>query len=216
MFPFYFITDPVFTAPTRAVIIAGGRCPLESVVQAIEGGARLIQYRDKINTRRVMYENAKHLREITAQAGATLIINDQIDLALAVSADGVHLGQNDLPIHAARKMLGRKAVVGISTHTLEQAVAAELEGADYIGFGPLFKTTTKNDANAPTGISPIVEISQRVKIPLVAIGGIEQAHLPEIFSAGATSVVAISAISGNIESNVRAWIKIIQSILGSA
>jgi len=203
MFPVYFITDSIFK--------------IESVIEAIAGGARLIQYRDKINTRRVMYENAKRLCEITAQIGATLIINDQIDLALAVGANGVHLGQNDLPIGAARKILGDKAIVGRSTHTLEEAITAELEGADYIGFGPLFKTKTKADAHPPTGIAPITQIKQKVKIPLYAIGGIEINHLPAIFAAGANGVAAISALScgatcpADIASNVREWIKIGQS-----
>lgn len=207
MFPFYFITDPVFEG--------GSASPTESVVQAMAGGARLIQYRDKINTRRVMYENAKRLREITDQVGATLIINDQIDLALAVSANGVHLGQGDLPIGTARKILGSASIVGISTHTLEEAVIAEQQGASYIGFGPIFKTNTKNDTRSATGISAIAQISQSVKIPLFAIGGIEKTHLPAIFSAGANGVAAISAVSGNVELNVREWIKTIHAILDS-
>ncbi|MBI3598138.1 MAG: thiamine phosphate synthase [Nitrospirae bacterium] len=205
MFPFYFITDPIFEEGF----------PLKAVTQAIAGGARLIQYRDKVNTRSVMYENAKRLREITAQAGATLIINDQIDLALAVGADGVHLGQNDLPISAARKISGKKArggrplIVGISTHTFDEAISAEIEGADYIGFGPIFKTKTKADLRLPTGISPIVQIKQKVKIPLVAIGGITQKDLLAIFDAGANGVAAISAVADDIESNVREWMKTI-------
>lgn len=211
MFPFYFITNPIAGEGTASA----SHCPLESVVQAIAGGARLIQYRDKINTRRVMYENAKRLREITAKVGATLIINDQIDLALAVGADGVHLGQGDLPIGTARKILGSEAIVGISTHTLEEAVIAEQQGANYIGFGPLFKTNTKHDTRSPTGIAAITQISQRVKIPLFAIGGIEKTHLPAIFSAGANGVAAISAVSGDVELNVREWIKAIHAILNS-
>jgi len=203
MFPFYFITDPVLDKKTSAT---------ESVMQAIAGGARLIQYRDKVNSRRVMYENAKHLREITAQGGASLIINDQIDLALAVSADGAHLGQNDLPIESARKMLGNNAIIGISTHTLEEAIAAALKGADYIGFGPIFKTKTKSDSNPPTGIAPIVQISKQVKIPLYAIGGIAQTDLPAIFDAGANGVAAISAVSYDIEANVREWMRTIHSL----
>ena len=203
MFPFYFITDPVLDKKTSAT---------ESVMQAIAGGARLIQYRDKVNSRRVMYENAKHLREITAQGGASLIINDQIDLALAVSADGAHLGQNDLPIESARKMLGKNAIIGISTHTPEEAIAAALKGADYIGFGPIFKTKTKSDSNPPTGIAPMVQISKQVKIPLYAIGGIAQTDLPAIFDAGANGVAAISAVSYDIEANVREWMMTIHSL----
>jgi len=195
MFPFYFITDSE-----------------AATAQAIAGGARLIQYRDKVSTRNVLYETAKSLRQITAQAGATLIINDQIDLALAVGADGVHLGQDDLPIEVARKILGSAAIVGISTHTQEEAIEAECRGADYIGFGPIFKTKTKNNAQAPVGVSPIVQIKQTVRIPLYAIGGIALTDVPAIFSAGADGVAAISAVSGDIETNVREWIKTILAL----
>jgi thiamine-phosphate diphosphorylase len=198
MFPFYFITEPVFK--------------IESVVQAIAGGARLIQYRDKINTRHVMYENALRLRQITSQFCATLIINDQIDLAVAVCADGVHLGQDDLPISMARKTFGPKAIIGISTHTLAEALTAERDGASYIGFGPIFKTNTKENARPATGLTEIATISHNVNIPLVAIGGIEKMHLPAIFSAGADAVAAILAVSGDVESNVRDWIATISRI----
>jgi thiamine-phosphate pyrophosphorylase len=185
MFPFYFITDPVLDKETSAT---------ESVMRAIAGGARLIQYRDKVNSRRVMYENAKHLREITAQGGASLIINDQIDLALAVSADGAHLGQNDLPIESARKMLGKNAIIGISTHTLEEAIAAALKGADYIGFGPIFPTATKENPDPVVGVAGLREVRTRVRIPIVAIGGINAGNIAEVVTAGADCCAVVSAV----------------------
>jgi thiamine-phosphate pyrophosphorylase len=199
MSPFYFITDPLFENLQSSLF--------EVVEQAIAGGARFIQYRDKINTRRVLYEKAKRLREMTRKSGATLIINDHVDLALAVGADGVHLGQDDLPILAARNLLGKTAVIGISTHTLEEATLAQEEGADYIGFGPIFATKTKSNPKAPVGISAILAVKRKTHIPLFAIGGIERQHLSDIFSAGADGVVAISAVAGDMTFNIQEWIK---------
>ncbi len=204
MDPFYFITDPCLL-PKAGYLF-------ESVTQAIEGGARLIQYRDKISTRKVMYEQAKALREMTSKRGITLMINDQVDLALAVGADGVHLGQEDLPLWAARKVLGKKALIGISTHTLEEAVQAELDGANYIGFGPVFSTKTKENTRPSTGVAAIAEVAGRVHIPIYAIGGITLDALPAIFEAGARGIVAISAISGDVQSNVRRWVETIRRL----
>ncbi|MEK7747648.1 MAG: thiamine phosphate synthase [Nitrospirota bacterium] len=207
MFPLYFVTDPVLERP--------GSLPLSIfnvVEQAIAGGAQLIQYRDKVNSRNRLYENAKELREITLRHGVTLIINDQTDLALAVLADGVHLGQDDLPIFAARKLLGKSAIIGISTHSVEEAIRAESDGADYIGFGPIFRTVTKVDVKMPVGMHAIADVKKQVQIPLYAIGGIKKSHLPDLFSAGADGVVAISALAGDITANVADWIETIQSI----
>jgi thiamine-phosphate pyrophosphorylase len=169
------------------------------------GGVRLVQYRDKYASRRDLYETARRLREITAQRGVTLIINDHVDVALAVGADGVHLGQEDLPVWVARKLLGDTRIVGVSTHCLEQAVRAEQDGADYIGFGPIFETHTKQ-TGAPLGIGAIAEVKHQVGLPLYAIGGIQRSHLPAIRAAGADGVAAISAFSGDIRNHVQAWI----------
>lgn len=208
MFPFYFVTDPVLERASLSVF--------DVVRQAIAGGARLIQYRDKINTRHVLYENAKTLREMTAKEGVTLIINDQIDLALAVSADGVHLGQTDIPIAVARKLLGKSTIIGVSTHGVEEAMRAQSEGADYIGFGPIFQTQTKSNASVPVGIDAITAVKNKIHIPLYAIGGIEKHHLPDLCSAGADGVVAISSIAEEIAVNVAAWIETIQKLKAHA
>lgn len=214
-FPLYFITDP---------LLHGGRSTQENrpshfidpikglsatVEEAIDGGARLIQYREKKSTRSQMYEAAKRLREITASHHVTLIINDEIDLALAVHADGVHLGQDDLPLWVARKVLGEKAIVGISTHSLQQAIQAESDGADYIGFGPIFETGTKTSSNRPTGIEQIFEVKRQVKIPLYAIGGIGLSHVAPILAAGAEGVAVISALAGDVRFNVRKWVALL-------
>ncbi|MEJ2684260.1 MAG: thiamine phosphate synthase [Candidatus Sulfobium sp.] len=124
--------------------------PHEMCMAALKGGVRFIQYRDKDRTRKEIYYEAVRLREMTLSAGAVLIINDHADIALAVNADGVHLGQDDLPLKEARKIMGDR-IIGISTHDLEQAEEAQSGGADYIGFGPVFETLTK-DAGNPKGI----------------------------------------------------------------
>ncbi len=214
MFPLYLITDPVLYAAAddrrsnRSSSDHHQKMLLEAVGEAIEGGARLIQYRDKERPRNQMYEIARQLRRMTQARGATLIINDQIDLALAVKADGVHLGQEDLPLWVARKILGNEMIVGISTHTLEEAMHAESEGADYVGFGPIFQTKTKGNARSPVGIASIAEVKQKVRIPIYAIGGIQLIHLSEIITAGADGVAVISALAGNIRANVAEWLAI--------
>ncbi len=215
MFPLYFITDPfLFNTGDSKHHSTARRDPqkslLDAVRQAIEGGACLIQYRDKTGVRREMYETARQLRRMTAEHGAVLIINDQIDLALAVRADGVHLGQDDLPLWLARKVLGNDAIVGISTHTLAEAMHAQSEGADYIGFGPIFQTQTKENARAPVGIKAITEMKQKVHIPIYAIGGIQRSHLPDLIKAGVDGVAVISALAGDVRENVSEWLSIFQ------
>jgi len=124
-----------------------------------------------------------------------LIINDRLDICLAINADGVHLGQEDLPINVARKLLGDRKVIGISTHDAEQARVAEEEGADYVGFGPLFPTITKQTGYTPRGLDQLREVRSRVKIPIVAIGGITSALAPAALRAGANAVAMISEIA---------------------
>jgi thiamine-phosphate diphosphorylase len=208
MFPFYFIADASFWSAHGGLVNA--------VDQALEGGVRFIQYRDKDGSRRVSYENAKALREITARKGATFIVNDQVDLAMAVGADGVHLGQDDLPVWAARKIMGQNRLIGISTHTLSEAISAESEEADYIGFGPVFETKTKPNARSPVGLETITEIKKQVSVPLYAIGGITYDQLSAVFGAGADGVAVISSVSGEIQSNTAAWIKLIQEAILAA
>jgi len=208
-FPLYFITQ------SHPVLFGGPETVVEGVVEAMEGGARLVQYRDKDVSRREMYEVARRLRDVTTPRGVTLIINDHVDLALAVGAEGVHLGQADLPIWAARKILGNAAVVGISTHNLEQAMRAQREGADYIGLGPIFQTHTKQmdaDSGGPLGVDALTQVKREVGIPLYAIGGIQRGCLPEIMAAGADGVAAISAFSGAVRETVRAWIADLEAL----
>ncbi len=201
--PLYVVTHPANDSDSQTALAR----LLDGVAAAIDGGARLFQYRDKQTTRRAMFETATVLRHLTRAHGATLIVNDQIDLACAVQADGVHLGQDDLPIWVARKMLGCGAIVGVSTHDVDEAIRAEIDGADYIGFGPLFATTTKQTTRPPRGIASLLEMAGRISIPIYAIGGIRFDHLPDIIAAGATGVAAVSGLAGDVRENVVAWIR---------
>lgn len=187
---------------------AGGRTDEEIVKTALEAGARWIQYREKEKTRREIYREALRLRDATRQFGALFSVNDHADIALAVDADGVHLGQDDLPLREARKLMGGK-IIGISAHSLREAMDAAECGADYIGFGPVFPTVTK-DAGIPKGVEMLREIKRQVSIPVVAIGGISVENLPEVLAAGADAVAAASAIlRGDVSENVRSFMKII-------
>lgn len=161
--------------------------------QALAAGVRFFQYRDKNGTRKSIYETSARLAEIAVQAKARFIVNDHADIAVAAGADGVHLGQDDLPIADARKVLGSGRLIGISTHSPEQAREAEAAGADYIGFGPLFRTSTK-DAGATQGIGNLASVRDAVSLPIIAIGGINQANVEFVLRAGADGAAVISAV----------------------
>ena len=148
----------------------------EIVTFALRAGVRCIQYREKDKARREIYREALILRKLTTEFNAIFVVNDHADIALAVNADGVHLGQSDLPLKEARKVLGKGKIIGISTHSIEQAIEAEQGGASYIGFGPIFHTKTK-DAGKPKGIQMLKEVKRHVKIPVIAIGGITSVAL---------------------------------------
>jgi thiamine-phosphate pyrophosphorylase len=175
----------------------------------LEAGAGWIQYREKEKTRREIYREASRLRVLTADYGAALVVNDHTDIARAVDADGVHLGQDDLPLKEGRVIMGDR-IVGISTHSVSEALEAEQGGADYIGFGPVFVTSTK-DAGEPKGLEMLGRVRKAVKIPVVAIGGISEKNLPLVLEAGADAVAVASAIlRGNISENVRSFIKVLR------
>ena len=167
--------------------------PDQAMTQALEAGVRFFQYRSKNGTRRQVYDAAARLVKIAHRSGALFLVNDHADIAAAVDADGVHLGQEDLPLGAARRVLGKDRLIGISTHSQEQAVQAEAGGADYIGFGPMFSTRTK-DAGAVQGLERLALIKQTVRVPVVAIGGINQDTMHEVLQAGADGIAVISAI----------------------
>lgn len=188
--------------------VCGITC-VEMTMIALKAGVRWIQYREKEKPRRGIYDEALRLRELTLEYDATLIVNDHADIALAVDADGVHLGQDDLPLREARKFMGEK-IIGISTHSLSEALDAVSGGADYIGFGPVFHTTTK-DAGEGRGAEMLNEIKKHVSIPVIAIGGISMENLRGVLKTGADGVAVASAIlKGNISENVRSFMKIIR------
>lgn len=159
----------------------------------LDTGVNLIQIRAKDISDAQFLTQACQIRRITKDNEIALIINDRIDIALAIEADGVHLGQDDIPLIIARKLLGER-IIGISTHNLIQAKKAEKDGADYIALGPIFKTNTKFDAGIPLGVELITKIKQAVTIPVVAIGGINEDNIQQVLNAGADMVAVASAI----------------------
>lgn len=174
----------------------------EITQRAVRAGIKTIQLREKNMTKKELYKEALSIRKFTLKHRAAFIINNYVDIALAVNADGVHLGQEDMPIREARKLLGGNKIIGISTHSMKQAVDAQRAGADYIGFGPIFKTRTK-DAGSPKGIESLIEIKKHIKIPVVAIGGITIDNVSEVFKSGADAVAVASGIlSGDIKRNI--------------
>ena len=176
--------------------LARGRSQAALVAQALEGGATAVQLRWKSGPLRDAIELGRALRQLCRAAGALFIVNDRLDLALAVEADGVHLGVTDLPVAEARRLGGDDLVIGFSPETLEQAQQAEVAGADYLGVGPIYATTTKPDAGAPVGVAHVQAIVQRVQIPVVGIGGITAANAAEVIRAGAAGVAVIAAVFG--------------------
>jgi thiamine-phosphate pyrophosphorylase len=172
-----------------------GRAPSHILRELLSGGARTLQLRAKTLSPRDFLDLARKTRTLTQPHGCRLIINDRVDIALACGADGVHLGQEDMPLHAARKLMGDK-IIGISTHDVAQAKEAEHGGADYIGFGPMFGTTTKNTGYAARGLDMLRHVRAAVRIPIVAIGGITENNVAQVWQAGADSAAIISDLLG--------------------
>ncbi len=170
-----------------------GRSHVEVAAQVVEGGARIIQLRDKSMHKRELLILAKQLKSLCVQHNALFIINDYLDVALATDADGLHLGQEDLPVTVARKLLPIDKIIGCSVATVEQAITAESEGADYIAIGAIYPTPSKEGVEV-VGLETVRAIKKEVSLPLVAIGGITQDNIAEVLSAGADSVAVISAI----------------------
>lgn len=163
--------------------------------QLLDGGATILQLRVKSLPARDFLALARAARAQTRAAGCRLIVNDRIDVALACDADGVHLGQEDLPLAAGKKLMGTR-LVGISTHDVNQAKEAEQNGADYIGFGPMFGTQTKATGFTARGVEMLKQVRAAVKIPIVAIGGINEQNIDQVWRAGADSAALISDILG--------------------
>lgn len=181
----YPITDPRLTGLSHA----------EQVEKLIAGGARFIQLREKHASPKEFFESARAAIEIAHRNGAKIIINDRVDLALALKADGVHLGQDDLPPAAARKILGEKAIIGFSTHSVRQAIEAVRLPVDYAAIGPVFATETKENPDETVGVEGVREVRAAIgDFPLVAIGGITFENFREVLEAGADSIAIIKSV----------------------
>lgn len=162
--------------------------------QALEGGARAIQLREKSMNVRQLIELAKALREMTNRFQSALFINDRADVALAVKADGVHLGQDSLTVNAVRKIAGDRLLIGVSTHGIDEAVSADADGADFITLGPVFETPSKTKYGLPLGTETLKEVCKRASIPVFAIGGVKTHNVLDVMTAGAYGVALISGI----------------------
>ena len=171
-----------------------GRSNVEVIKAALEGGVTIVQLREKEATTREFYEEGQRIRDYLKSRNIPLIINDRIDIALALDAEGVHLGQDDMPVDIARNILGQNKIIGASAFSIVEATAAESMGADYLGLSPVFLTGTKPELTAQIGIEGILPIRQRVNIPLVGIGSVNQSNAYETVKAGLDGVAVVSAI----------------------
>lgn len=198
----YFITDSRLTK----------KSVLDDVKAAVRAGVKIIQYREKEKSTKDMVEEAKKIKDICEKNKVIFLINDRVDICLAVNADGVHLGTDDMPYSAARKLLKDK-IIGLTVHNIEEASEAEKIGADYVGVSPIFETKTKLDAGPAAGLQLIKDVKGKIRIPFVAIGGINLENLKSVLEAGAKSVVAISAIvaKDDVEGECKKFISIIKN-----
>ena len=203
-------------APSRLLLhvltdhdLAQGRDMLTVARAALEGGATVIQLRDKLANTRTLVEEGLALRTLTRAYNALLIVNDRIDVALAVDADGAHIGQDDMPASLARTLLGTNRLLGVSAGNLDEAYLAVEAGADYLGVGPIYTTHSKIDAGHPVGLPLLHELANRYTVPLVAIGGIKVNSVVDILQSGASGVAVISAIvaSDDITAATREFIE---------
>ena len=167
---------------------------LELTKMAIKGGADTIQFRQKNGSTRDLIETARKMKSLCEETGVTFIVNDRIDVAIAAEAHGVHLGQNDFPIPLARKMKGGKFIIGGSASTLSEALECQEQGCDYIGWGPVFPTDSKADAGPVSGLTLLRQVSAEMKVPVIAIGGINVENIKHVIEAGAYGIAVISAV----------------------
>ena len=180
--------------PVTCEALSAGRSNPEVLEAVIRGGAKIIQLREKDYSTRVLYELALRFREITAGADVLLIINDRLDIALAVEADGVHLGQDDLLLNTARK-LAPELLIGISTHSPEEALQAQADGADYINIGPIFPTKTKMGVGHALGPDAIALFQKNIEIPFTVMGGINESNIDQVLARGVRRVAMVTAIT---------------------
>ncbi len=173
-----------------------GRSTIDVVKQMVQAGIKIIQYREKEKKARLRYEECLRIREITREAGAALIVNDYVDMALLIGADGVHIGQDDLPPSGVRELVGNEMIIGLSTHSPDQAQTAVRAGVDYIGVGPIFATKTKKDVCNPVGLEYLEYVVRNIDLPFVAIGGIKEGNIATVHSKGAACIALVTEIVG--------------------
>lgn len=171
-----------------------GRRDEDVLIDVAEGGCKIVQLRDKLSDKRRLYEKALRFKEITAHYKMLLIINDHLDIALAVEADGVHLGQEDLPVKAARK-IAPELLIGVSTHNKDEIISAQVDGADYINIGPIFRTQTREGHTEFLGLEGLIELKRYAKIPFSVMGGIKTNNIPAIVGAGAEVIAMITEVT---------------------
>ena len=198
---FYFVTDSELSKESI----------FSDVKNALNAGCKIIQYREKKKSTKEMIEEAKQLKKI-CNGKAIFLINDRVDIALAVNADGVHIGQDDISFEVARMLLGEEKIIGLTVHDLDEAINAEKLGVNYIGLAPIFKTDTKEDARDPIGTKMIEIVKKNVGLPIVAVGGINKNNLKKVMKAGADSVVSIYAVlnTNDVYKEISEFIKIIK------
>lgn len=198
--------------------LSRGRSQAEIVEAAVRGGVTMVQYRNKSATTRRMVEEAGELAALCRALGVCFIVNDRLDVALAVGADGLHVGQDDMPAALARSLLGPGRILGVSAGSLEEARRAALDGADYVGASPVFSTPTKSDAPPPVGLAGLEELARGIAVPVVAIGGINAANASLALRAGASGLAVVSAIvaADDVEAAARALRDTIDTLRGAA
>lgn len=176
---------------------------------ALRGGVALVQYRDKTQESRILYERALKMKALCDKYKVPMLVDDRADIAFAVGAAGVHVGQSDLPAEVARRMLGADAIIGVSAHNAEEALAAEAAGADYLGCGAVYPTGTKKDTSV-IGVEGLKAIRAVTKLPFVGIGGVTLANYRDVFNAGADGAAIVSAIlsANDIESTVQKFVQL--------
>jgi thiamine-phosphate pyrophosphorylase len=181
--------------PILCYITADNLCPVEQSEKALEGGARMIQLRNKSASGSDLYDWAVRILKLCRIHDAIFIVNDRLDVALTANADGVHLGQRDLPAHLARTLLGKEKILGISVSSLAEAEIAVRAGCNYVGLGHIYPTFSKQKTGRPLGTICITEISQNLSVPVIAIGGITASNAGDVIRAGATGIAVISTVA---------------------
>ena len=190
-----------------------GRSNITVARDIFSSGVKILQYREKEKSKKDKFAECLKIRRMAYRAKATFIINDDIDIALAVKADGVHLGQNDMPAAAARKLAGEAMVIGVSTHSSQQAKQAVKDGADYIGVGPIYPTRTKRDVCPAVGLGYLDYVRKNINLPFVAIGGIKKHNLGQVLDHGAATIAMVTEIVS--AANIRLRIKEILSLISN-